>query len=66
MAAEVRGGEAVRAWIWQPQHELGYVAERGAWRAPRRRADPPGPRAGGGAAGVHLPARAGSAGRSAG
>jgi fructose-1,6-bisphosphatase/inositol monophosphatase family enzyme len=30
MVSETRGGEAVRAWIWQPQHELGYVAERGA------------------------------------
>ena len=34
MASETRGGEVVRAWIWQPQHELGYVAERGGgtWR----------------------------------
>jgi fructose-1,6-bisphosphatase/inositol monophosphatase family enzyme len=30
MVSEVRGGEGVRAWIWQPQHGLGYVAERGA------------------------------------
>lgn len=30
MAAEVRGGEVVRSWIWQPQHEVAYVAERGA------------------------------------
>lgn len=30
MVAEVRGGETVRGWIWQPQHGLGYVAERGA------------------------------------
>jgi fructose-1,6-bisphosphatase/inositol monophosphatase family enzyme len=30
MVAEVRGGESVRAWIWQPQHERAYVAERGA------------------------------------
>ncbi len=30
MASEVRGGEVVRAWIWQPQHETAYVAERGA------------------------------------
>lgn len=30
MVAETRGGESVRAWIWQPQHELAYVAERGA------------------------------------
>lgn len=34
MAAEVRHGETVRAWIWQPQHGTAYVAERGAglWR----------------------------------
>ncbi|MCW2816252.1 MAG: Inositol monophosphatase [Nocardioides sp.] len=30
MAAELRSGEVVRSWIWQPQHELMYVAERGA------------------------------------
>lgn len=30
MVSEVRAGEVVRAWIWQPQHELAYVAERGA------------------------------------
>jgi fructose-1,6-bisphosphatase/inositol monophosphatase family enzyme len=30
MASEVAGGEVVRAWIWQPQHETAYVAERGA------------------------------------
>ena len=30
MVSEVRGGEGVRAWIWQPQHGLAYVAERGA------------------------------------
>ena len=30
MAAELRDGEVVRSWIWQPQHELMYVAERGA------------------------------------
>jgi fructose-1,6-bisphosphatase/inositol monophosphatase family enzyme len=30
MVGEVSKGEAVRAWIWQPQHELAYVAERGA------------------------------------
>jgi fructose-1,6-bisphosphatase/inositol monophosphatase family enzyme len=30
MASELRGGEVVRAWIWQPQHETAYVAERGA------------------------------------
>lgn len=34
MAAEVVGGQTVRAWIWQPQHEVAYVAERGSglWR----------------------------------
>jgi len=30
MVAEVRGREVVRGWIWQPEHKLGYVAERGA------------------------------------
>ncbi|HET8595321.1 MAG TPA: inositol monophosphatase [Intrasporangium sp.] len=30
MVSESVGGQAVRAWIWQPQHELAYVAERGA------------------------------------
>lgn len=30
MVAEVRRGETVRSWIWQPQHERAYVAERGA------------------------------------
>ncbi|EWT03319.1 inositol monophosphatase [Intrasporangium oryzae NRRL B-24470] len=30
MMSETRGGEAVRAWIWQPQHEAAWVAERGA------------------------------------
>src|SRR3954454_16176486 len=30
MIAELRGGEVVRSWIWQPQHGVGYVAERGA------------------------------------
>ncbi|MDO9458413.1 inositol monophosphatase [Nocardioides sp.] len=34
MVAEVRAGEVVRSWIWQPQHRTAYVAERGAgaWR----------------------------------
>lgn len=34
MIAELRGGETVRSWIWLPQHETAYVAERGAgaWR----------------------------------
>ncbi len=30
MVAELRAGESVRAWIWQPEHQLAYVAERGA------------------------------------
>lgn len=30
MVSEVRDGVGVRAWIWQPQHGLAYVAERGA------------------------------------
>lgn len=30
MVAEVKGGETVRAWIWQPEHEVAWVAERGA------------------------------------
>ncbi len=38
MASELRAGEVVRAWIWQPQHELMYVAERGAGCVPQRRA----------------------------
>jgi fructose-1,6-bisphosphatase/inositol monophosphatase family enzyme len=43
MVAEVRGGEPVRSWIWQPQHELAYVAERGAgaWRNGERLTRPP-------------------------
>lgn len=38
MVSESIGGQAVRAWIWQPQYELGYVAERGAgaWCGSRR------------------------------
>jgi len=34
MVGEVKGGEAVRGWIWQPQHATAYVAElgAGAWR----------------------------------
>ena len=33
MVGEVLRGEIVRGWIWQPQHETAYVAERGsgAW-----------------------------------
>ncbi len=30
MVAELRHGESVRAWIWQPEFETAYVAERGA------------------------------------
>lgn len=30
MVAELRGGQPVRSWIWQPIHERAYVAERGA------------------------------------
>ena len=30
MIAELRAGVVVRAWIWQPQHDDAYVAERGA------------------------------------
>jgi fructose-1,6-bisphosphatase/inositol monophosphatase family enzyme len=43
MAAEVRGGDVVRSWIWQPQHETAYVAElgAGAYRNGERLARPP-------------------------
>lgn len=43
MIAEVRGREVVRSWIWQPQHERMYVAERGAgaWLDGRRLTRPP-------------------------
>ena len=30
MVAELQGPDVVRSWIWQPQHEVAYVAERGA------------------------------------
>ncbi|KGN36941.1 inositol monophosphatase [Knoellia subterranea KCTC 19937] len=30
MVAETHGGETTRAWIWQPEHEVAWVAERGA------------------------------------
>src|SRR4051794_31184487 len=45
MVGEVKGGEAVRGWIWQPQHEKAYVAERGAgaWRNGQRVTRPPTP-----------------------
>ncbi|HWI42785.1 MAG TPA: inositol monophosphatase [Nocardioides sp.] len=34
MVSEVQGGLVTRGWIWQPQLEMAYVAERGAgaWR----------------------------------
>ncbi len=43
MVAEIRGGETVRSWIWQPQHRVAYVAERGggAWRDGVRLTRPP-------------------------
>lgn len=30
MVAELRSGEIVRSWIWQPEHQLAFVAEKGA------------------------------------
>lgn len=38
MVAEMRHREVVRSWIWQPEHKLAYVAERGAgaWCGERR------------------------------
>ena len=43
MVAEVRAGEVVRGWIWQPQHGRAYVAERGAgaWCDGERLVRPP-------------------------
>ena len=43
MVAELRSGEVVRSWIWQPQHERAYVAERGAgaWCNGHRLVRPP-------------------------
>jgi fructose-1,6-bisphosphatase/inositol monophosphatase family enzyme len=43
MAAELRDGEVVRGWIWQPQLDGAYVAERGrgAWRNGERMVRPP-------------------------
>ena len=29
MIGELRHGECVRGWIWQPEHDLAFVAERG-------------------------------------
>ncbi|WP_229123937.1 inositol monophosphatase family protein [Enemella evansiae] len=46
MIGEVRAGEIVRGWIWQPEHDAAWVAERGAgtWRngerVTRRTPDP--------------------------
>lgn len=43
MVAELRGGGVVRSWIWQPQHQRAYVAERGAgaWCNGERLVRPP-------------------------
>ncbi len=30
LLAELRSGEVVRGWIWQPEHQEAFVAERGA------------------------------------
>jgi fructose-1,6-bisphosphatase/inositol monophosphatase family enzyme len=30
MVSEIKGGETVRGWIWQPEHEVAWVAEKGA------------------------------------
>jgi fructose-1,6-bisphosphatase/inositol monophosphatase family enzyme len=30
MVAELRSGQVVRSWIWQPEHQLAFVAEKGA------------------------------------
>lgn len=30
MIAELRAGEVVRSWIWQPEHQLAFVAEKGS------------------------------------
>src|SRR4051794_11666097 len=45
MVGEVKGGEAVRGWIWQPQHDRACVAELGggAWRNGERVVRPPTP-----------------------
>lgn len=38
MVSEIVGGHVVRGWIWQPEHRVAYVVERGAgaWRGDRR------------------------------
>ncbi len=43
MVAELLGPDVVRSWIWQPQHEVAYVAERGsgAFRNGERLTRPP-------------------------
>ena len=43
MAAELRDGDVVRSWIWQPQLDAAFVAERGsgAWRNGERILAPP-------------------------
>ncbi|MCD4532812.1 inositol monophosphatase [Nocardioides sp. cx-169] len=43
MVAELKAGEVVRSWIWQPQHRVAYVAEHGAgaWRDGERLVRPP-------------------------
>jgi fructose-1,6-bisphosphatase/inositol monophosphatase family enzyme len=43
MVAELRSGDVVRSWIWQPQHARDFVAERGAgaWSGGRRLTRPP-------------------------
>lgn len=42
MIAETKGGETVRAWIWQPEHAVAWVAESGAgtWRIENGRTEP--------------------------
>jgi fructose-1,6-bisphosphatase/inositol monophosphatase family enzyme len=30
MVSEIRSGETVRGWIWQPEHEVAWVAEKGS------------------------------------
>jgi fructose-1,6-bisphosphatase/inositol monophosphatase family enzyme len=43
MVAETVAGQTVRAWIWQPEHEVAWVAERGAgtWCDGRRQQTTP-------------------------
>ncbi|MGB5935308.1 MAG: inositol monophosphatase family protein [Ornithinimicrobium sp.] len=47
MVAELRSGVCVRSWIWQPQHQRSYVAERGSgvWRGRQRLSRGPTPMA---------------------